>query len=115
LGVADAWRVIHEMTVRGAPLIASVASFGLAVEASNRTNGKFFEEKITTQPHSIISNFSFFFSLIDDLVLEKKWANECTAHLRTSRPTAVNLFAAMDQIDRLISNANSAIELRENV
>jgi S-methyl-5-thioribose-1-phosphate isomerase len=88
-GVEDAWNVIRNMTVRGAPLIAIVASYGLAVACVHRVN--------------------------DDLATEKEWVSKGTEYLRTSRPTAVNLFFAMDEIDKIVSAATSASNLRENV
>ena len=41
----DGWRVIREMTVRGAPLIAIVAALSLAVECVHRPIGKGEKEK----------------------------------------------------------------------
>ena len=81
-GVQDAWKVIRDMSVRGAPLIAIVASLGLAVEITKRRSSDGAE--------------------LAEFILKS------TAHLRTSRPTAVNLFNAMDEIDALVDCHRSA-------
>jgi len=76
--VADAdgaWQTIRTMQVRGAPLIAMVAALGLAVEAERRR-----EKGAESAAEAAV------------------WLEERMAHLRTSRPTAVNLFHAMDAL-----------------
>ena len=78
----DAWAVIRSMQVRGAPLIAIVAALGLAVEAHNRMNAG---------EASIEAAASFLL--------------KCMEHLRTSRPTAVNLFVAMDELKSIVEEA----------
>jgi len=77
-----AWKAIHTMQVRGAPLIAMVAALGLAVEATKR-------ECVKTDPAQKVA----------------VWLRERTAYLRTSRPTAVNLFNAMDELDAVVAAA----------
>ena len=62
------------MNVRGAPLIADVAALGLAVDLLKHRAG-----------------FSSAAQAVD-------FVKKSAAHLRTSRPTAVNLFIAMDEI-----------------
>jgi len=62
------------MNVRGAPLIADVAALGLAVD--------------------LLKHKGSFASATQAVEFVKKSAD----HLRTSRPTAVNLFIAMDEI-----------------
>ena len=76
--VQDAWAVIRSMQVRGAPLIAIVAALGLAVEAHNRRG-----------------EFSSVSAAADFLTTSM-------THLRTSRPTAVNLFVATDALQALV-------------
>ena len=44
-----------------------------------------------------------------------EWVKKSTSYLRTSRPTAVNLFGAMDMVDELCAAASSAQELRQKV
>lgn len=69
-------QVIRRMNVRGAPLIGIVAALGLAVDLVQ---------------HKGKGSFS---TVQDMLAFIKKGAE----HLKTSRPTAVNLFLAMDDI-----------------
>lgn len=82
LGVEDAWKVIRSMQVRGAPLIAITAALGLAVEAN-----------------SCISTNKF--TTVDDA---KAWLLSSMEYLRSSRPTAVNLFLAMDELTALVTS-----------
>jgi len=70
----DAWKVIRDMNVRGAPLIAIVAILGLAVEMSAK-------EKTFASSEAAAA-----------------WLAEAAEYLKTSRPTAVNLFTAMDEV-----------------
>lgn len=88
LGVNDAWTVIRTMQVRGAPLIAITAVLGLAVELETR-RAEFVQSK-------------------EALI---KFLKESIAYLRTSRPTAVNLFNAMDELDELVASAEGATDL----
>eukprot|EP01039_Chlorochromonas_danica_P005751 gene5751-6335_t len=82
LGVQDAWQVIRSMQVRGAPLIAITAALGLAVEAYKHKEG---------------SRFSTLEAAAAFLV-------QSMEYLRTSRPTAVNLFLAMDELTALVQS-----------
>ncbi len=81
-GSKDAWNVIRTMQVRGAPLIAIVAALGLAVEA----HGKDFGDNNSPQAAGKF--------LLDEM-----------QYLRTSRPTAVNLFTATDQLASVVNAA----------
>jgi len=82
----DAWSVIRTMQVRGAPLIAIVAVLGLAVDIYNK------KDEFT----SIGQVQSYLLHKID--------------YLRTSRPTAVNLFTATDELkDLIIKSSNENI------
>ena len=74
----DAWSVIRTMQVRGAPLIAIVAALGLAVDVHNR-RGEF-----------------------PTAAAAAAFLSTSMQHLRTSRPTAVNLFLATDQLQALV-------------
>jgi len=80
-----AWKVVKSMQVRGAPLIAIVSALGLAVEAERPRD----ISKETPQAAAA-------------------WLRERTARLRTSRPTAVNLFKAMDELEGIINEATKA-------
>eukprot|EP01135_Chromosphaera_perkinsii_P005927 Nk52_evm13s372 gene=Nk52_evmTU13s372 len=74
--VDDGWRVIRDMNVRGAPAIAIVAALSLSVEIYQKL------------PE------------LDDVHMDefRKYIHEKVSHLRTSRPTAVNLFQMCDKI-----------------
>jgi 5-methylthioribose kinase len=74
-----AWAVIRSMQVRGAPLIAITAALGLAVDMHNRR-------------HEFVDNKS---AAVDFLL-------KSMDYLRTSRPTAVNLFTAMDELTKAV-------------
>lgn len=76
--VQDAHRVIKKMNVRGAPLIALVALLGLTVD--------------------LVSKYGL---TGDDPSLEG-YVMEQIAFLKTSRPTAVNLFNAMDELEGVV-------------
>ncbi|EGD74153.1 methylthioribose-1-phosphate isomerase [Salpingoeca rosetta] len=73
--VQDGWDAIREMRVRGAPAIAIVAALSLAVELHKRT-----------------------FASAGDAAAFIKTSLD---HLRTSRPTAVNLFEAANKLEAL--------------
>lgn len=95
--VDDTWRVIRDMNVRGAPLIAIVAVLGLTVEAiDGEVSGRF-------------STKEAFFD----------WFKMSIDHLRTSRPTAVNLFTAMNElevlINRMVDEKKKTSEIKEFV
>lgn len=83
----DAWTVIRTMQVRGAPLIAITAALGLAVDIENRK--------------------SSFANATDacTFLLQKM------EYLRTSRPTAVNLFTAMDELSELVNDLKNQANL----
>jgi S-methyl-5-thioribose-1-phosphate isomerase len=83
----EAWEVIRKMQVRGAPLIAIVAALGIAVDVESKRN---------------------FFNTNKEAY---DYLSESMSYLRTSRPTAVNLFRATDEllslINKLINEENS--------
>ena len=90
----DAWTAIRTMQVRGAPLIAIVAALSLAVDVCKAQH--------TFRCSSDAAEF-----------LKNKMT-----YLRTSRPTAVNLFVATDELlasvisleKRSASTAESVVE-----
>lgn len=92
--IEAAWSVIRTMQIRGAPLIAIVACLGLSVDLA--TNPKTIEslEKINDDDAGEIQAFIF-----------KKME-----YLKTSRPTAVNLFNAMDELTDIIKAAEQTKE-----
>ncbi|CAM9154564.1 unnamed protein product, partial [Chrysoparadoxa australica] len=76
-GTNDAWDVIKKMQVRGAPLIAMIAMLSLAIQARSA-------EQAGTLPRSSTE--------------AKAWVQEQLDYLCTSRPTAVNLFNAAEEM-----------------
>jgi S-methyl-5-thioribose-1-phosphate isomerase len=83
----DAWKVIRDMNVRGAPLIAIVAALGMAVDVA---------AKKAEIGHS------------SDMVSE--YILEGTKYLRTSRPTAAPLFNIMDKLDAFVVAQKLALD-----
>jgi len=81
LTVEDGWAQIREMKVRGAPAIAIVAALSLAVEVQAMRGAG-----------SLPATTAAFVQLVD-----AKWE-----HLKTSRPTAVNLFDAAHKLTALV-------------
>ena len=79
----DAWQVIRTMQVRGAPLIAIVAALGLAVHVNS--------ERESFPTVEVAKTF-----LLDKI-----------EYLRTSRPTAVNLFVATDELRSIVENSSA--------
>lgn len=73
----DAGLAISEMHVRGAPLVGVTAAFGMYLASLNSAEGPGYEEMI----------------------------QEAAAYLRETRPTAVNLFWAIEQQLRAAGNA----------
>ena len=90
----DAWSTIRTMQVRGAPLIAIVAALGLAVHVD--------------QERSKFGNTA----AAADFLRQK------IEYLRTSRPTAVNLFRATDEllalVNSLASSAGATVDIIVN-
>jgi len=82
--VEDAWDAIRSMRIRGAPLIAIVAVLGLAVDLTSNT-------KTITE-----------LAAADDVRI---YVYEKMAYLKTSRPTAVNLFNAMEELGDIVRKA----------
>lgn len=84
-GVDDAYDAIKSMQVRGAPAIAIVGSFAIVVEIKNRH-----------------------ISSIDELAAK-------IDYLESSRPTAVNLSNACNEIRALLGNSESLDEVYKRV
>ncbi len=70
---ATVWEAIKRLRVRGAPAIGVAAAYGAVIGA--RSQG------------------------LADSATVRRALSEATAYLRTSRPTAVNLFWALDRMD----------------
>eukprot|EP00980_Cylindrotheca_fusiformis_P003879 scaffold860_cov111-Cylindrotheca_fusiformis.AAC.5 len=94
--VETAWSVIREMQIRGAPLIAIVALLGLSVDLN--TNSKTIKE-------------------LDDLKDSAKvlrYIQDKMAYLKTSRPTAVNLSNALEELEVALQKASKEEEKNED-
>ena len=89
--VPTVWEAIRSLRVRGAPAIGIAAGYGAVLGA----------QKAKGQPAAEI----------------RQAIREATAYLRTSRPTAVNLFWACDRIDRIVEASKdlSSADLLERV
>ncbi len=87
--VADSEAAIRDMIVRGAPLIGVTAAYGLVLAA--------YEEES------------------QDLAVVQQAINQADKLLRASRPTAVNLFWALDEMARRVElhSFSSADEYRD--
>jgi len=79
--VKAAWTVIRSMQIRGAPLIAIVACLGLAVDLSCCGETQKELDRVKNDIDAIFT------------IIDKKME-----YLKTSRPTAVNLFNAMGEV-----------------
>jgi methylthioribose-1-phosphate isomerase len=77
------WSAIRTMQVRGAPAIAIAGALSLAVEAHKKLNENAFKDASEAA--------NFIVGRLD--------------YLRTSRPTAVNLFEAADRLSKLVTDA----------
>ena len=80
--VPRVWEAIRSLRVRGAPAIGIAAAFGAVLAA--RSAG------------------------LDSIDEARRALADGTAHLRTSRPTAVNLFWALDRMDRVAAEFGGA-------
>jgi methylthioribose-1-phosphate isomerase len=78
--VATVWEAIKTLRVRGAPAIGIAAAYGAVIGA--RAQG-----------------------MTDEAVVKQDLL-EATTYLRTSRPTAVNLFWALDRMDATLSSGS---------
>jgi len=85
----EAWSVIRKMQVRGAPLIAIVAALGLAVEAAPKA--------AAAESSGALSSAEACAYLLERM-----------QYLRTSRPTAVNLFKCTDELARVVESASGS-------
>ncbi len=75
--VADVWEAIKTLRVRGAPAIGISAAFGICLAAKEELYGSDVQQMLTS-------------------------AREAAQHLATSRPTAVNLFWAIDRMSGVL-------------
>jgi len=88
--VDEVWGAIKRLSVRGAPAIGVAAAYGAVIGARARGT--------------------------DDALAIRTALREASAHLRTSRPTAVNLFWALDRMEAVAdSPAESAAALLDRL
>ena len=80
--VPAVWEAIRSLRVRGAPAIGIAAAFGVVVGGQSARDG--------------------------DAQAVRQALLAASTTLRTSRPTAVNLFWALDRIDRVIESAGDS-------
>ena len=83
----------HWMSFPGAPLIAIVACLGLAVDLVTNDKTKIELETLATNDDNTTS------ALLVEYITKK------IEYLKTSRPTAVNLFNAMDELTQIMKEA----------
>ncbi|MDG3003873.1 S-methyl-5-thioribose-1-phosphate isomerase [Paludisphaera mucosa] len=83
--VESVWQAIKTLSVRGAPAIGVAAAYGAVIGARSRG---------TSDPATI-----------------REALREAAAHLRTSRPTAVNLFWALDRMEAAADSARRVAEV----
>ena len=76
--VSSVWEAIKSLRVRGAPAIGVAAAYGAVIGARAQS--------------------------CDDGATVRRALKEATASLRTSRPTAVNLFWALDRMDQCLAS-----------
>ena len=98
IGVPDVpstWQVIHRMQIRGAPLIAVVAVLGLAVDLQNDVSQRELAqiEQMNQVEHAAEAVYSYIQGKMD--------------YLATSRPTAVNLFNALQEVKHAVLRAKN--------
>jgi S-methyl-5-thioribose-1-phosphate isomerase len=109
------WKVIHDMNIRGAPLIAIVAILSLAIDLQwNHSTQKELQqiESMNTNKSSLSNgnnNLEDTFDSIQSYIYGK------LDYLSTSRPTAVNLFNALQDVKDLISSLKQPQSKENNV
>jgi methylthioribose-1-phosphate isomerase len=79
--VGEVWEAIQSLRVRGAPAIGVAAAYGVVLGAR---------------------------SIAGDGTAVRKQVREVAAYLRTSRPTAVNLFWALERMERRAESLNDS-------
>jgi S-methyl-5-thioribose-1-phosphate isomerase len=98
-GVEAAWSVIRSMQIRGAPLIAIVAVLGLAVDLNAN-------EKTVDELDAMDANDK-------DSLLE--YIQKKMDYLATARPTAVNVFNALDEVKNVLSSQSNRADMCQAV
>jgi len=90
--VDTAYSVIKTMQIRGAPLIAIVALLGLSVDMHSNTKSKEELDKISSNSDK-------------KGITVLGWIREKMEYLKSSRPTAVNLTNALQELDTAMEDA----------
>ncbi len=85
--VADVWEAIRALRIRGAPAIGCCAAFGLLVALRERAPG--------------------------NVAAAARVVKEAAEYLATSRPTAVNLFWALDRMRRAAASCAAVADVAE--
>lgn len=100
--IQSAWQVIHKMQIRGAPLIAIVAVLGMAVDLCSPTAASELDmiEKMNQVEHSADAVYAYIQGKLD--------------FIATSRPTAVNLFNALEEVKGALLKAKDESESGES-
>jgi methylthioribose-1-phosphate isomerase len=80
----EVWEAIRNLRIRGAPAIGVAAGFGVVLGVRGHPDPATFADRV----------------------------HEVAAYLRTSRPTAVNLFWALDRMERCARSAEGSTEQR---
>jgi 5-methylthioribose kinase len=89
--VTAGWRVIHDMNIRGAPLIAIVAVLSLAVDLCGPTTQAELQQIVARNGGDSAATLAYIQGKMD--------------YLATSRPTAVNLFHALAEVKTIMQQA----------
>lgn len=97
--VECAWSVIRNMQIRGAPLIAIVAVLGLAVD-------------LNSNPKTIAELDAMDANDTDSLM---EYIQKKMDYLATSRPTAINVFHALEEVKNVLSRQNNRNEMCQAV
>jgi methylthioribose-1-phosphate isomerase len=85
--VEDVWQAIRRLSVRGAPAIGVAAAYGVCVGMQQRLRDR--QEVEPRHP------------MLDDVAADRLLVEEVCTYLATSRPTAVNLFWALERMRRV--------------
>eukprot|EP01104_Vermistella_antarctica_P000520 TRINITY_DN1067_c0_g1_i2.p1 TRINITY_DN1067_c0_g1~~TRINITY_DN1067_c0_g1_i2.p1 ORF type:complete len:271 (+),score=48.85 TRINITY_DN1067_c0_g1_i2:170-982(+) len=92
----DGWKAIHDMNVRGAPAIAVAGCLSVAVEAHAALNSE--------KPSDDVK------AALQDPEGASSFLSKRLEHLKTARPTAVNMAEAADRLAELCSSKAKEVE-----
>lgn len=109
----DLWECIYQLRVRGAPAIGVAAAYGVCAVMHRYLKGlreAYCFEKTDCVGEAILKEKE----ILIKQSFEKK-LTDVTKYIRTSRPTAVNLFYAMDKIDDVFSKSKESAKTAEEL